>query len=288
MIRFTNDENVAYTRYLYNYIEVRQSLFICLLNQNIEESLYWAYELYYSGYKLQTCEFILDTYLLLYKEDNMNYENKLIADLESIKKADSPLLYGNIIATLSTLQYDLHKFCKKYLKIDVQQSKFLKCKFNIELCEEYIKQFETAHSTDKPYRFLRTNVKYPIRNHMNRLFNTLLPDYDDLYTMLRVHWVYYASKSEVWYSRIHEYTSSEVDDEKKTVNFADDDELDDFYKKWGYDPDEETSATQIQLVGDKHNFQFGIKEFCKEYNLQIKIKKIRTNNISISMNRDPS
>src|SRR5210317_517885 len=104
MVDFENDTNIVYTRYLYNYTEVRQSLFISMLNFNIDESLYWAYELYYSGYKLETCEFILDIYLSIYQNDNKKYKDKIINDLSILKKEDNAMIYGNIIATLCTLQ----------------------------------------------------------------------------------------------------------------------------------------------------------------------------------------
>ena len=44
-------EPILFTRYLYNKTEVKQSLFISRLQRNLDEAMFWAYELYYSGFK---------------------------------------------------------------------------------------------------------------------------------------------------------------------------------------------------------------------------------------------
>lgn len=282
MVEFAKDTNIAYTRYLYNHTEVRQSLFISMLNYNIDESLYWAYELYYSGYKVETCEFILDTYLLIYRDDNNEYENKIINDINILKEEDNAIMYGNIIATLCTLQYDLQKFCKKYLKIEVKQIKIKKNNMLVELNDEYIKEFETVNIREKSYRVLRNVIKYPIRNDYNLIFNTLLPSYENLHNMLYYHWLYYASKNPVWYERICEHNGV-VDNDKKTVEFEDDDDIEEFHEKWGYDIEEQPVEIQHSIVGKKDVIQIGIKDFCKIYMLQLKTKKIVQPNISISI-----
>ena len=43
-------ETLVYTRYLYAVLEVKQSLLIALLEKQLDEALFWAYELYYSGF----------------------------------------------------------------------------------------------------------------------------------------------------------------------------------------------------------------------------------------------
>ena len=43
-------EPIIFTRYLYNKTEVKQSLFIALLNRKRDEAMFWAYELYFSGF----------------------------------------------------------------------------------------------------------------------------------------------------------------------------------------------------------------------------------------------
>ena len=47
-----------FTRYLYPKIYVKISLLISLLNHNYDESLFWTYELYYSGFEDEIFDYI--------------------------------------------------------------------------------------------------------------------------------------------------------------------------------------------------------------------------------------
>ena len=47
------------TRYLYFKDDVLCSLFFSILNKEKDEALFWAYELYYSGYEEETVEYLL-------------------------------------------------------------------------------------------------------------------------------------------------------------------------------------------------------------------------------------
>ena len=54
-----NDDDVVYTRYLYNKNEVRQNLFVSLLESNMEQALFWLFELYYSGFEEDTLDYLM-------------------------------------------------------------------------------------------------------------------------------------------------------------------------------------------------------------------------------------
>ena len=58
------------TRYLYSRIEVKQSLFISLLQKDVSQSLFWGYELYYSGFQAETFDFVNDIYQEIYEKLN--------------------------------------------------------------------------------------------------------------------------------------------------------------------------------------------------------------------------
>ena len=273
---FEHDDHIVYTRYLYNYIEVRQSLFISLLNHDIEETLYWAYELYYSGFKYQTLEYITDIYLLIYRNDNLFMESDLLNSIEKLKLSDDPLAFGNLFASLCTRNYDLQKFCKKYLHVDVlQMNKDIQNRLIIQLTDEYIKTYETIEPGMPAYRVLRNAVKYPLRKNINKLFNILIPEYDDLYRIFNNHWLYYAYRCPLWKERIEECNGTIIDN--CVVFPEEDDEIEKFYEKWGYDPDEQPAIVKQKCIGNTETLQMNIKDFCKQYHLQIKLKKIISN-----------
>ena len=62
--------DMIYTRYLYIYQEVKCSLLFAILDKNRDEALFWAYELYYSGFQKQLVQFIIKIYTDFYSENN--------------------------------------------------------------------------------------------------------------------------------------------------------------------------------------------------------------------------
>ena len=61
---------LIFTRYLYVKDEVRISLLVSILKKS-DDALFWAYELYYSGFKNELFELINDMEILL-KQDKKN------------------------------------------------------------------------------------------------------------------------------------------------------------------------------------------------------------------------
>ena len=62
--------------------------------------------------------------------------------------------------------------------------------------------------------------------------------YEELTNLYWYHWEYFASFSPVWKERIDKYGGVLNHDERKVV-FEDDDMLEEFYSKYGYEPDEQ-------------------------------------------------
>ena len=64
----SDDSKVILTRYLYNKTEVKQCLFLSLLEHNMDEALFWGYELYYSWFEEEAFEFITLILNTIYKD----------------------------------------------------------------------------------------------------------------------------------------------------------------------------------------------------------------------------
>ena len=69
-------EELILTRYLFSYSEVKQTLFVEILDGNVGAALYWGYELYWSGYDDETFEWLLNTYDLMF-EANEEFKNRI-------------------------------------------------------------------------------------------------------------------------------------------------------------------------------------------------------------------
>lgn len=56
------------------------------------------------------------------------------------------------------------------------------------------------------------------------------------------HWEYYAYLCPIWKERFDKYKIN-IDHDKQKIEFEDDDEMEDFYSQWGFEPDEQSSET---------------------------------------------
>jgi len=65
------------------------------------------------------------------------------------------------------------------------------------------------------------------------------------------------------------------DNDKKIIVFEDDDDLEEFYLKWQYDPDEQDCQVQSKSIGFNNDKQLSLKDFCNNYNFKIKFKIIK-------------
>ena len=111
-------DEVAFTRYLYPKVFVKQSIMLALLEHNYDETMFWTYELYFSGFEDETYDFIFKLYNDIYCYNNP----KLIKFMESTrdiwyKNSLQYWLIGSIVATLCYCNYRLDKFVENYFKV---------------------------------------------------------------------------------------------------------------------------------------------------------------------------
>ena len=79
---------------------------------------------------------------------------------------------------------------------------------------------------------IRSEAKDLAKNICNILPQTVREAY------LGPDWLYYCAETPVWASRIREGGGKVLD---KRVEFENDDLLEEFYEKWGFEPDEQCS-----------------------------------------------
>ena len=73
---------IQFTRYLYEKEEVKLSFIMCLLNKK-EESIFWAYELFYSGLKIELISLFWSVYYDFYYTLNPSFEKYLQQKLKN-------------------------------------------------------------------------------------------------------------------------------------------------------------------------------------------------------------
>ena len=94
-------------------------------------------------------------------------------------------------------------------------------------------------------------------------------------------WEYHASLSPIWSERIEKY-NGKIIKESKTVQFDDDDDLENFYEEHGYEPEEQLGEVQVACVQNIHNLRkwdevcnkLNNKGVIKIDNKNIKLRKV--------------
>jgi len=274
----TPQNALVFTRYLYATEEVKHSLLLALLDRNVDEALFWTYELYYSGMEADTFEYLLSIYEIAYEKSNMPDLGRYLRRAYDRWKDDNNnhLHIALMVQNLVSRPYNIDDFIETYMGVKCEkkytvkaQQRFLTFQVNIE----EMKKYETIEVTEpgKGRFILQKAYRYPIRKEVNQLFqaSTGVTEKDYFYD-----WLYYGSRCPLWEKRIFDF-GGEIDDEKKTVEFPDDDLLEEFYDYYGYEPDEQKREVYEKSIGNGSEKQLSIKEFAEKYGGKMILKKMK-------------
>ena len=263
--------SLAFTRYLYQMVEVKQSLFLALLDHKPDEVLYWTYELYHSGFKTELYNYILMVYITIYKKFNPSLQTYIDTKHQlwlDGNAADTDI--GSIVYTMALRPYCLVDFVRMYLGANISSKSVdepSSIRFIVNLTPEDIAPY--AHidlSNIRPNRALERAVKYPVRKDCHKLFNTFT--HEDFAETFRRKWLYFASFSQIWHDRISQH-NGQVDYDEETVTFADEQDEEAFRSLWDYEPDEAINTVFTRCCGTGKETQLSVKDFCEKYNYTI-------------------
>uniref|UniRef100_A0A6C0D5I3 Uncharacterized protein n=1 Tax=viral metagenome TaxID=1070528 RepID=A0A6C0D5I3_9ZZZZ len=283
-------ETFSLTRYLYPTIEVKQSLLLAILDRELDEALFWTFELFYSNDYIDdslldtsTIDYICELYEHFYKKLNPDIESWIQKKLLLI---DPAIAVASLVQTLIYRQYSIVEFIEAFLHIKCQDNQDLRVngKLRILLSQENIIKYATL-STDSPRTLLKFVCRFPIRRNAAVLFNTFIPD--NMVNIWFYGWLYYASNTLIWSHRIQQFDGI-VNHDTKTVEF-DDDEYDEndmtrfelFHNKWNFEPDEQSLELQKRIIGQHIDgtVQMDIRAFCDKYGAHIPTRKLKLRNV---------
>ena len=128
---------------------------------------------------------------------------------------------------------------------------------------EEVVLYETIY-TGAPRKILSLAKIYAIDSYNYLSLFDLKRETQDIKTAYYYNWLYYASHSPLWKSRILKHNGV-IDQKNHKVEF-DDDDIDEFYDNYGYEPDEQSTEVEnktIQNIKKERNWQ----SFYKEHNI---------------------
>jgi len=272
---------VAFTRYLYEYHQVKYSLLFALLAKSREEALFWVYELYHSGFREPVWYWVRDIYVDYYEETHPSFKAKIdnwflewqesedaknaghevvgvrgfageisLAQRRESRKSNACLI-GTVVGTLAIMNtvknaghevVGVQGFAGEISEAQRRESR--KSNREVNRNKQIIILYkEDRHQTldvGKSRHYLKQVSQYPIRQEAKDLVKDVLGvslgEVREAY--LGMNWLYYCAETPIWESRILE-GGGVVDYLGKRVAFGNDDLLEAFYERWGFEPDEQ-------------------------------------------------
>lgn len=268
-----NENNLVFTRYLYVKLEVKHSLLIAILNKNVDEALFWLYELYYSGFQEEIPEYLEKIFDEFFSAANPRYI-KLMKRVMSYEKPTDKQL-GAVVMTLCMLTYRAHGFVKSYFNVKCKpsiSSPSTKRPLFIVLKASDIETYQTLPIMDPPRLYLKEVCKYSIHKEINSLFDLSNFDFRDIYRDMD-RWIYYAYRSPVWEKRVVG-AGGKLDHNKKAVVFENDEAHDEFWDIWNIETDEQLVSVSEKSTGNNKEPQWTVTDFCKQYGAEQITKRI--------------
>jgi hypothetical protein len=275
------------TRYLYIKEDVLTSLFFAILDKDYKQAVFWTCELYYSGYQEETSEYLMAIYRELFRSRNPRMAKFL--ETMAAKWADGAEYVATIARNLAApcRKYDVSAFIAHDINPPVDET-ICDPIFYVTLKAVNVEPYATIESSDTlPARFVLQKVMpYSTKKNAMRLFSCIhLPETDGAWRRLleehRDNWLYYASFAPIWQERIQIFGGI-IDHEKKTVFFSEEDMDEDgdtpyeqFYLRYGYELDEQTSKIQSARIHIQPTVQLTKPMFCSQYGGVMKTIKIK-------------
>ena len=211
----------VFTRYLYNYSSCIKNFEITIGQHLLDETLFWAFELYYSGFR----------------DDTTKVCKSAIEHIENKKRKSA---IKQLIKNYETTPNET-TFAKMVGNLAMPETS----RFIIDYDEQIINKYKTIlpnNTTIKHWNVLQHACKYTSRvTEGLEIYNIVFGS----------DWLYYASATPIWSDRIKKYNGI-VDHTKKTVIFPEDPTdhmMQAFYSRYGYELDEQPMQVKHKILG---------------------------------------
>ena len=218
------------TRYLYPKNNAVYSLHIAIINQqDIQEANFWAYELYYSGFRAETIELLIDIYDYYFKQEPVKpalqkWLSKKYTEWQSDMTQDH--IIASIIENIFKRQPEgapENPRTQTPIFIVAKEPKFP------TILAEYTKGWKLPQKVCAYACYREPNSTPPLN----------IDDFTQ-------NWILYASGSPIWRTRVKKYGGKITAD---SVIFPDEDSEQEFRNWFDMEPDEQPTELQEAWIG---------------------------------------
>jgi len=236
------------TRYLYPKHNVIYSLYVSLALADIQQTLFWAYELYYSGFRMETVELLQEIYIKFYKEETVKpiFQKWLAKIVEQWRQDMQPEIVATIVGNMIRREPDIEKFRQKipnlvFPKVEGSMPIYLQKPIFV-ISKQIPIQYNTKLAEyTKGWKLPRMVCQYISYNDPNFPYINIV-DFTD-------KWLYNAAGSPIWRMRIKKY-GGKVDDSTQSVKFSSEDAEEEFMNWFSMEPDEQPLDIQAAWFGE--------------------------------------
>jgi hypothetical protein len=247
------------------------SLFQCIHEKKKEESLFWAYELYYSGFEEYVASFLATIYRQSFWSLQPNLKKHI--DMWQDDCILHPEFIGNMVINMCSpvRTYDItnYIFNKSPTEIIANNKE---TRLIIRIHKNDLLPYHTIdHDKETHWKILPKVCLYEVRKDTIEYMNCSHKHLDpiELQHIQIDKWLYYASYSPIWQKRIADFRGI-IDHENKEVEFEEDDDLQEFHRLYGYEPDEQCQTTRLKMCHLVSTLQITKVEFAKRYGCIVK------------------
>ena len=256
----TVDDTPVFTRFLYVVNDVYFSLLWGLVSPDdvsMDEVLFWAMELYFSGFKRDLVVYLEKLYLHFFEPRYSKKFSKFDAHIQRL------LLKENVspedVATVVTNLWRRHSSEKNPMSAKLRNIFIIYSSEDIKTYYTRIVEEVGSGSGSaamRPYNMLISQCKYFTlkTNLVDKTCETPRTVYSraTLKTMFREEWLYWSYFTPLWRTRIQQYKGCQ-NHLQHTVEFMDHDQEETFYQYYGYDPDELPLDVFSRCIGEEED-----------------------------------
>lgn len=253
--------NPLFTRYLYVKNDIVWTLFYIIVWGDLDQALFWAYELYYSGFQEETFDILIFIYTVCYKHVNPVCISLFLENIHSQWKENPSRdwLLATYVANMIYRKHDLLGFIRKYDAYNYEREleasdlppvrQLLKKRkiVYVNYSEKDIDKYKTILPSNKlPLSNILSTVKIYVprtdgADHCSQLRESYLTRYLNIdYSREKIDemqmdgsWLYYASATPLWEQRIKSYKGTPNHDSQR-IDFKSENLKKRFFSLYGY------------------------------------------------------